>query len=546
MNLKTRLTWISVTSILATLALAVIVVFQLGQLIDRFDAFRTTSVVAEKYVLMINRDLNYCSRLTRSIMLGDNFDKNFTKLESRIGDIRSHFQLLQQAVEQLPGNQALPQAVSQAMRDSLAFVEDGRARMLRLQPEHGSAEARAEAWQAYKREASPVANSARKSFRELQELLDSHIQNNTQAMDQAMADTRSLSYIIGVIVLGVIAIGLVNASLIRSMMARLYRMRGTMNSIGENSNLTERVEVNRNDELAETGGMFNHMLEQFQQMIQQVAASAQQVSRASQELDQVSHKGLSDQQRQHEEIAQVVSAMETMRTSVADVSQDAREAADSALQAQDHSRQGIQLTQNAVGLMENLAAQTSQTNSAVKQLNDSCKEINSVLSVIQTVSEQTNLLALNAAIEAARAGEQGRGFAVVADEVRTLAIRSQESTREIQSIIEELMKRSDVAVAAMDENQQLAGESVQTTEAVLQSMAEVVNAIEHIQQTNSDIARSAEEQSNVAVGINDTVIALQTLSQSSHKSARDIEGSSNELAGLASHLQQAVGQFKYQ
>ena len=546
MSLKARLTLMSAVSVCATLVLAVIVAFQLGELIDRFQAFRTTSVVAEKYTLMINRDLNYCSRLTRSIMLGDDFDKNFRKLESRIDDIRGHFENLKVAVAGLSGkDRSLLDAVTASANDSLRFVEDGRQRMLRLQPEHSSAQARAEAWKAYKQEASPIANSARSSFRNLQEMLGRHIDTNTRAMEEAIADARLLSLVIGVVVVLVVVLGLLNAVVVRKSMSRLERMRRTMSTIGSNSDLSERVPTRGNDELAQTGTIFNGMLTEFQQMIQQVAGSTEQVATSSKQLDVVARRGMEDQRTQNDEIASVVSAMMQMSESVAEVSRDAQQAADSATDAQQHSRVGVDLVQGAVGTMQELAQQTVQASAVVSRLNEASVRINTVLGVIQTVSEQTNLLALNAAIEAARAGDQGRGFAVVADEVRTLAIRSQESTREIQTIIEELQACSDQAVQAMEKNQGLAKDTVNMAESMHAALDQVMDEIEKIQKMNTHIATSATEQSAVATDINSTMSRLQQLSDNSQQSAVEVEHSSNELASLAKRLQGLIGQFKY-
>lgn len=547
MSLKTRLAIMSAISLLATITLAVVVAFQLDQLVSRFESFRTTSVIAEKYTLMINRDLNYSSRLTRSIMLGDNFDKNYSKLDRRIADIRGHFEALEAAIGQMPGGgQALRQAVSSSMTDSMRFLEDGRSRMLALKAQHGNAQARADAWQAYKREASPVANSARTSFRALQELLSESINRNTHKMEAAIADAHTLSWVIGGVVMLVVALSAATAMLIRSCMLRLDTLRQTMATIGDTSDLTRRVEVQGEDELAQTGRIFNSMLDRFQQLIQQMVDSSSKVAAASTQLDGVARSGIRDQETQSDAIATVVSAMSQMEGSVSEVSRDAQQAADAATEARGHSHQGIELAREAVQTMQTLASKTGDASGVVSEVHDASGRINTVLGVIQAVSEQTNLLALNAAIEAARAGDQGRGFAVVADEVRTLAIRSQESTQEIQRIIDALQQSSDQAVQAMEANQQLADDSVTKSQEMCDTLDQVVAAIDTIQQMNTHIAASATEQSSVATDINGNVTRLQELGDNSQQSAREVEQSSHSLAGLAGDLQTVVGQFRYQ
>jgi len=547
MSLKTRLAIMSVISVMSTIVLAVVVAFQLDQLVSRFESFRTTSVIAEKYTLMINRDLNYSSRLTRSIMLGDDFDKNYRKLDTRIADIQGHFDALKQAIAQMPGDsQSLQQAVIASKADTMRFLEDGRSRMLSLQPNHSQAQARADAWQAYKREASPIANSARNSFRNLQQLLSDSINRNTQAMEAAIDDAHTLSYVVFLVVAIVVALGAINGLLIRTCMSRLDRLRQTMASIRQQSDLTQRVEVQGEDELAQTGQIFNEMLDRFQQLIQQVVDSTSKVAAASTQLDGVARSGMTDQQAQIQAIETVVSAMAQMSDSVAEVSRDAQQAADSANDAHAHSHEGIGMAREAVGTMQTLADKTGMASGVVSRVHEASGRINTVLGVIQAVSEQTNLLALNAAIEAARAGDQGRGFAVVADEVRTLAIRSQESTQEIQRIIDELQQASEQAVEAMSENQQLADSSVTQSQSMCDTLDQVVAAIDTIQRMNTHIASSATEQSSVAVEINGTVTQLQELGDNSQQSAREVEQSSHSLAGLAGDLQGVVGQFRYQ
>lgn len=534
----------SVISVLAMVVLAGLVAFELGQVESRFNEFRTSAVEAEKLTLMINRDMNYGSRLTRSIMLGDDFDKNFTKLETRIADIYSHFQKLEALADRVSDNQsALKSAIAASLNDTRSFLEDGRARMQRLKPDHQSADARAAAWKAYKQEASPIAKSARKSFRALQQLLGDYIDSSSKAMENALSDARNVSFVIVLIV--AVVIGVISLLATRSTLSQLEQMRRTMSDIGAHSNLAERIPLQGRDELSNTATIFNDMLGQFQQMIQQVANSTEQVTSSSNRLDSVARSGMEDQQSQNNEIATVVSAMNQMSNSVTEVSSDAQQAADSAGEARSYSGEGIALANDAVRTMQQLAQQTESTSAVVERLNEASGRIDAVLGVIQAVSEQTNLLALNAAIEAARAGDQGRGFAVVADEVRTLAIRSQESTQEIQSIVEELRQCSDDAVGAMAENQRLANDSVGTAQSMQGSLEQVVQAIEKIQEMNTHIAASANEQSTVAGDIHGTMNRLQSLSDSSQQSATEVEKSSHELALLANQLQGLITRFKY-
>ncbi|MFT2110597.1 methyl-accepting chemotaxis protein [Marinomonas sp. 2405UD68-3] len=546
LNLKYKLTSLSAMSVLAITLLAIFIVIKLSNLITQFESFQSTSVNAEKYTIMINRDLNYTSRLTRSIMLGDDFDSNFKKLESRIIDIKQTFNDLESTISQLPDeSEPLKKAVKISYQDTVSFIEDGRKRMLNLQPNHGSAQVRAEAWQAYKTEASPVANAARKSFQELQKLLSEQIKKNNLGLQQAIKDTNQLEIIISLVVLGCISLGIYNTFLIKSSMSRLGKLRSAMRRIGQSADLTSRVKVENTDEIGQTAEIFNEMLEQFQDSIEHVATSISKLSQSSEELSVVAQEGIQSQSLQGKEITDVVSSMHKMIESVDNVCNSAKEASHSAVGAHDVSQDGIKLTRNAVQLMEKLANQTQHTSSVVKQLNESCNNISQVLSVIESISEQTNLLALNAAIEAARAGEQGRGFAVVADEVRTLATRSQESTNKIQTIIETLQKHSLDAVDAMDNNYMLSQESVSTTENIRHSMQKVVGVIDEIQALNKGIETSTVYQSTMSDEINNKITCIRDLSRSSQLGAENVQTSSLALDTLARNLNELATRFRY-
>jgi methyl-accepting chemotaxis protein len=252
-------------------------------------------------------------------------------------------------------------------------------------------------------------------------------------------------------------------------------------------------------------------------------------------------KGADKQQQETDEVA---IAVNEMSASGQEVARNANSAADAAHNADVAADNGRQVVGHTIEAIDSLANEVKEAGAVIDRVEQDSESIGGVLDVIRGIAEQTNLLALNAAIEAARAGEQGRGFAVVADEVRTLASRTQQSTAEIQSMIERLQSGTREAVNVMDQSRQMAENTVGQAAKAGTSLEEINAAVTSIKDLNSQIACSAEEQSSVAEEINQKVTRISDITDQTAAGAQQTSSASNELNQLAETLKSLVGQFK--
>ncbi|NIA02649.1 MAG: methyl-accepting chemotaxis protein, partial [Planctomycetia bacterium] len=248
--------------------------------------------------------------------------------------------------------------------------------------------------------------------------------------------------------------------------------------------------------------------------------------------------------KQQAETGQVATAMNEMTTTVQEVACNATQTAEAANKANTETDSGRQIVTKTIESITELASEVETAAITIQQLESDSENIDSVVDVIRGISEQTNLLALNAAIEAARAGEQGRGFAVVADEVRTLASRTQESTLEIQSMIESLQTGAARAVEVMEQGRNKAQGSVENAARAGESLNVITSTVATISDMNTQIASAAEEQTAVAEEINRNIANISLLGDQTSEGARQTAASSEEMAQLAVQLQGLVGQFK--
>jgi methyl-accepting chemotaxis protein len=277
-----------------------------------------------------------------------------------------------------------------------------------------------------------------------------------------------------------------------------------------------------------------------------VKALDQTTGQLSEEADrtaasvQTTSNGVNQQQSETEQVA---TAVNEMSATIQEVATNAANAAEAANEANQSAKEGALTSTEAIGIIDSLASEVENTAAVVEQLNKHSDNIGSVLDVIKGIAEQTNLLALNAAIEAARAGEQGRGFAVVADEVRTLASRTQQSTEEIQEMIEQLQSGTHNAVEAMGKARDRATEGVEQVEAAAEALAVIAGSIATINDMNTHIAAAAEQQSAVTEEINRNVNNINGISQQTADSFLQTASASENLAQLARRLDMMVEQL---
>lgn len=308
--------------------------------------------------------------------------------------------------------------------------------------------------------------------------------------------------------------------------------------------LTIRVPINTQDEIGEMGQNFNIFAQKLQGIIRSIAQLTQQLSVSADGLNELMANTQSRLKEQQQETSVVASGISQMSDTVSNVVSNAESASASAGTADDEAKAGRGIVVAAAQSITALANDIESSSDVVEKLKADTKNIGSVLDVIKSIAEQTNLLALNAAIEAARAGEQGRGFAVVADEVRTLAQRTQDSTQEIEGLIAELRNGAEQAVAVMTASRDQAGSSVVEAKNAEASLTKITQAVEAILQMNTQISSAADAQSAVSEDIKRNVANIQAAAGDTTRTAAHASEASSMVAHLSDELANLVGQFK--
>ncbi len=308
--------------------------------------------------------------------------------------------------------------------------------------------------------------------------------------------------------------------------------------------LTIRLPVNQNDELGDLRMAVNDFIEHLQSMITNIVTEVEQLAAQSTQLRSSGNDLSVAADTQRLESSQVATSVNEMSASVHEVARSSNSAADATKEATAQAGHGRTLVNETVTTIRELATEVEDASLVIQQLARDSHDIGSVLDVIKGIAEQTNLLALNAAIEAARAGEQGRGFAVVADEVRTLASRTQQSTQEIHAMIERIQTSANNAVMAMDKGCEQAQRTVEKAAEADSALQEIRRTIESINAMNSQIATAAVQQSAVAEEININIDSINSSCEKTAAGSMHVATASEQLSELSSRLQNLVAQFK--
>ncbi len=369
-------------------------------------------------------------------------------------------------------------------------------------------------------------------------------------LDQLMAalgaESRSsltTMLIIGVLiaVAGLLAIWLISRRITRP----LRDMVVMLDNIGQGEgDLTQRLHIDSRNELGQIATGFNTFLTRLQGMISEVVGSVQKVSDASEHTADIAIRTDKGVQTQLAEIELVATAVHEMTVTAQDVARNATQAAEAASHADRAANQGRHIVQDTGATITELAGEIGRAVDVVQTLARDSENIDAILVTIRSIAEQTNLLALNAAIEAARAGEQGRGFAVVADEVRNLAQKTQQATGEIQQMIQQLQNGTRDVVQVMEQSQSRTQRSVEQADAAAEALQAITQAVSLINDMNNQIASAAEEQSAVAEDINRNVTNIGQVAQDVAGGAEEASQASAGLTRLAEQQRRLINQFK--
>ena len=510
-------------------------------------AFNYSTTSSNKVTLEKVRDIYFptLERLDANLVRLNNIKETYSAAviegeEDLLDVVSSQAEALTQAMNEVATLDSKEQeTVTRVLQDFTVYIEGANTLSLGMINETLDMQA-----------AQPALAQMNVRWQDLEKMLrdfrDRSYQLFTGAIDGAnksSAEALSLGVIIGVVTALILAMtGLfIGNSISRNITA-------VVNSLDEmasgDGDLTQRLKSASNDEIGALVRGFNTFIGKLQGVIAEVTGTTGRVAEAASEMKRVSEMSVAGMNSQQQEIDQVVTAMAEMTATVEEVASSAGQASDTANVARSEAASGKQVVDENMQAINRLAADVEHAAEVIQELDSHSESIGKVLNVIRDIAEQTNLLALNAAIEAARAGEQGRGFAVVADEVRTLATRTHESTREINDMISRLQSGTQSAVQTMSQGREQAQASVGQAARVGESLERIAQGVEDISGMNIQIASAAEEQAAAVREINNNIVNLGQVVGQVNEGAHVAEDDSEKLAVLAEQLKKQVSVFR--
>ncbi|WBA18386.1 methyl-accepting chemotaxis protein [Salinivibrio kushneri] len=377
---------------------------------------------------------------------------------------------------------------------------------------------------------------------QVEEMFDVLSQEYEQAIEQALRQT--VTFTGSAVLILALIMTVISLWMNRGIQQRIYRFSEQMAAITKQRDLTLRADENGRDEISLMAKDVNQMLASVQAMVVDVSRAIQALNHSAEQVESRTEATGSALSTQLDETTHAATAMNEMESTIRDIAGNTDQAAENARTSLSRAENGQKVVDDTKAMIMTLAETLSNTSNEVLELSKLSETIGSVLDVIKDISEQTNLLALNAAIEAARAGEQGRGFAVVADEVRQLATRTRESTDEISGIITSLQEQTQSVSERMEQSREDGETSVGKVEAASQELSQIMADMQNIMDMSTHIATAIEQQSSVAKEVNQNVHNIQDIAQNSTERANQNREAAHKVAEEAAHLERAVSEFK--
>jgi methyl-accepting chemotaxis protein len=537
MTLKLRMMLYGAFVIAGVLVLAVVSGMMVSSLNTTFNGLLKNEITTKIEILKVGRDVNYVSRLTRNIMLGSNYEKDFERLNETIEKINKAFKKLHEAARSAE-EKAM---VEQAKNDALAFVNDGRSRVAALKDT--PVEQRHQAFAEYEKIATPLAMTSRATFEKIIKHADKAFEDNVVGFNATIKTAFTTVAVVGAVV--VILTLVLFLALIRVTLKPIATLDRLVTDIAQgDGDLTSRLDTTGNDEIAAVSRMFNKFLENLHGIIREVANTSNQVSSAADKLNRTSEEIANGAEEVAAQITTVATASEEMSATSGDIAQNCMVAVEAAQSASQAAQNGSEVVSTTIYAMQQIASQVRISAQSVSALGVRSEQIGAIVGTIEDIADQTNLLALNAAIEAARAGEQGRGFAVVADEVRALAERTTRATKEISTMIKAIQDDTNTAVTQMENGVREVESGSENASRSGEALQEILSRINDVTMQINQITTAAEEQtattSEIAGNINQITSVVHQTASGAHASAT----TSAQLNRNAEDLNRMVGRFK--
>lgn len=457
--------------------------------------------------------------------------------EARTEDIPEMRQAMQVAVD----SQVNPELKEQARKLQVRFEQMVREELEPMLQAFANNDMTT-AQNIYRDKYAPTYGEMRKQANQILDTLLQQAEQQNHASVESFEAGRTKQMVI--IAAGLIISFITSLVIITNLRSRVAYLKDRMSSAAANLSLRTRLELDGNDELCDIGKSFNAFINKVHHSIEEVAENSKELAMMASSVSQRAHMTQSNCASQRDRTVQVATAIHELGATVSEIASNAAMAADVAKQATLHSGEGKKVVGEVQNRIQTLVNELDNATQVVSSLATQINGISSTLDTIRSISEQTNLLALNAAIEAARAGEQGRGFAVVADEVRTLASRSAASTEEIQQVINRLQTESSRAVEAMEKGRSQSDVVVEFSAKANQSLTEINSQIDQINDQNIQVATATEEQSTVVEDINRNVEDINQLTTETSHVADELSRASASLQRLSSQLDKLVGSFE--